>query len=97
MLPFPFVAEGPFAERIETYPDIIQNVFFIYYAVFGVIGGICGMLLYPIGFFIPAIIYLFRCFQPVARDKRRLPFVLFVLLFFAGIIIILFRTPFNIV
>ena len=97
MLPFPFVAQGPFAERIETYPDFIQNVFFVYYAVFGVIGGVFGVLLYPIGFFIPAVIYLSRFFRPVPRDMRRSAFVLLVLLFFSGIVVMLFRTPFNIV
>jgi len=97
MLPFPFVAEGPFAERIEAYPDFIQNLFFIYYVVFGIFGGLCSILVYPIAYVIPAIVYLSRYFQAKPQKKQRLGFVLFVLLFFPGIIVMLFRTPFNIV
>ena len=97
LLPIIILPRIPAYETSFDLPEFIEKCLFIYYVSVGIGGGLLSIILYPLGFFIPSCVYLARYFQPTVQSKRHLGFVAFVLLFFAGIIFMMFNTPFNIV
>ena len=95
--PFFILAWLPAYEVSFELPELLKKGVFIYYVGVGVVGGLLSIILYSVGFFIPACFYLARDFQPTAESNQHSGFIFFTLLTFAGVILIAFKTPFNIV
>ena len=97
LLPLIIASRFPTYETSFELPEFIKSCFYIYYVSAGIAGFLLSVIVYPFGFFVPACVYLARYFQPTAQFTNHLGFVAFVLLFFAGIIFMMFNTPYNLV
>lgn len=95
--PFFIIAWLPVYEVSFELPEILKKIVLIYYVGAGVFGGLLSVILYLVGFFIPACVYLARDFQLTAESNQHSGFIFFTLLTFSGVLLILFKTPFNIV
>ena len=95
--PFFILSWLPAYEVSFELPELLKKCGFIYYVGIGVFGSLLSIILYSVAFFIPACFYLARDFQPMAESNQHSGFIFFTLSTFAGVMIILFKTPFNIV
>lgn len=92
-----FVFSTLFSSHIDALPEPLQKVYFALYVFAGFISVLFAIILYPIAFFIPALVYLLRHFKERAGNRKRLGFVLFVLLFSAVVIFVISITPYHVV
>ena len=97
LLPYIIMSRMPAYETLSELPEFLKDCLIIYYIGVGFGGSLLSMILYPLGYVIPACFYLARHYQLTAQSDQHFGFVAFILLFFAGIFYMVFTTPFNIV
>lgn len=84
-----------FIDDYKSLSNLIQSVYVFLYGSMTPLTLVFGLVIYPLAFFIPALVFLMRRFRHNEIERNYFCFVLFVLLFYGLVILGSFFVPYS--